>query len=164
MFKARWLCICLGTSLFGQTLVDLRTQTKSVDFSGANATKPFKSGTVLPSVCQVGEMFYNTVAAAGLNIFGCTSLNSWTVQSGTLLPSVSGNTGRALVTDGSNLFWSAPGGDISGPLNSVSVTQIQGRPVASFPPGSDSFWAGTPASAAGNQPLLPPAGALPFRV
>src|SRR6202158_3914052 len=66
----------------GQTMVDLRTQSKSVDFSLANATKPFKSGTVFPSICSVGEMFYKTDAPAGSNLYACTSLNAWTLQGG----------------------------------------------------------------------------------
>jgi hypothetical protein len=36
----------------GQTLVDLRTQTKSVDFSGATSTKPMQTGSSLPATCQ----------------------------------------------------------------------------------------------------------------
>ena len=38
------LAVCWGS---GQTLVDLRTQSKSIDFTGANTTKPFKSGIVI---------------------------------------------------------------------------------------------------------------------
>ena len=41
----------------GQTAVDLRTQSKSVDFTSAATTKPFKSGTVLPAACGVGKRF-----------------------------------------------------------------------------------------------------------
>ena len=66
----------------GQTLVDLRTQSKSVDFTGAITTKPFKSGTFLPATCTVGEAFFKTNAPAGSNLYTCTSLNSWTLQLG----------------------------------------------------------------------------------
>jgi hypothetical protein len=69
-------------TLFGQTQVDLKTQSKSIDFSGANATKPLKSGTFLPPVCSVGEMFYKTDAPAGANLYACTSLNTWTLEAG----------------------------------------------------------------------------------
>ena len=116
MQTARWLLFafaCLGTALtFGQTQVDLRTQSKSVDFSGANATKPFKSGTLLPSTCGAGEMFFKTDAPPGANLYGCSALNSWTLQA-TLLPAVAGNAGRVLSTDGSSFLFSAPGGDVS---------------------------------------------------
>ena len=68
---------------YGQTLVDLRTQTKSVDFTGANTTKPFKSGTTLPVTCSIGEAFFKTNASAGANLYSCTSLNAWTLEAGT---------------------------------------------------------------------------------
>ena len=35
---------------FPQTQVDLRTQTKSVDFSAATSTRPLKTGTALPGI------------------------------------------------------------------------------------------------------------------
>lgn len=73
------IAFCAGT-LHAQTQIDLRTQSKSVDFSGANATKPFKSGTVFPSVCGAGEMFYKQDAPAGSNLYACTSLNTWTLE------------------------------------------------------------------------------------
>jgi hypothetical protein len=123
-----------------QTLVDLRTQSKSVDFSAANTTKPFKTGTPLPATCGVGEMFYKSDAPPGANLYGCTSVNNWTLQSssggGTNLPSVAGNGGKVLSTDGASLLWGAPAGDVSGALSTLTVTQIQGRAVSSSAPGS----------------------------
>lgn len=123
--------------LYGQTQVDLRTQSKSVDFSGANTTKPVKTGTILPAVCGVGEMYFKTDAPAGANLYACTSLNTWALEtSGGGSPAVAGNSGKVLTTDGTTLFFGALGGDISGPVTSVSVTQIQGRAVSSAAPGS----------------------------
>jgi hypothetical protein len=122
--------------LYGQTQVDLRLQSKSIDFSAANATKPFKSGTVFPSVCGVGEMFNKLDAPAGANLYGCTSLNTWTLETGGGSPGVSGNSGKVLTTDGTTLFFGSLGGDISGPATSASVTQIQGRPVSAAAPAS----------------------------
>jgi hypothetical protein len=66
----------------GQTQVDLKTQSKDVDFSTATTTKPFKSGTVFPSVCAVGEAFFKTDASAGANLYSCTALNTWTLETG----------------------------------------------------------------------------------
>jgi len=71
--------LCCG---YSQTLVDLRTQSKDVDFSTANTTKPFKTGTVFPVTCSVGETFFNTNAVAGSNLYACTALNSWTLETG----------------------------------------------------------------------------------
>lgn len=67
--------------LIAQTQVDLRSQSRSVDFSGAAATKPFKSGTTLPAACTVGEMFFKTDAAAGQNVYTCGSPNTWSATS-----------------------------------------------------------------------------------
>lgn len=54
--------------------------TGSFDLSGAAATRSMKSGTTPPGTCAVGELFYDTDAAAGRNIYGCTSTNTWTLQ------------------------------------------------------------------------------------
>src|ERR1700686_2114865 len=62
----------------GQTEVDLRTQSKDVDFSGAVTTKPAKTGTVLPPTCSAGEIFFQLNASAGQNLYLCTNPNTWT--------------------------------------------------------------------------------------
>jgi hypothetical protein len=116
-------------------MVDLKTQSKSVDFSLANATKPFKSGTVFPSICSVGEIFYKSDAPAGANVYGCTATNSWTLE-GQALPAVSGNAGKSLSTDGVNITWNALGGDVAGSIASATVTQIQGRSISAAAPSS----------------------------
>ncbi|MCC6589447.1 MAG: hypothetical protein IT168_22295 [Bryobacterales bacterium] len=66
---------------YGQTAIDLRTQSKSVDFSAASSTRPIKTGTAMPSNCTVGDMFFKTDAAAGSNLYGCSAANTWTLQS-----------------------------------------------------------------------------------
>jgi hypothetical protein len=72
----------LAGSMSAQTRVDLRSQSKSVDFSGASSTKPFRVGTTLPPLCQVGEFFYKTNSPAGQNVYGCTATNIWTLEGG----------------------------------------------------------------------------------
>lgn len=53
------------------------------DFSVASTTKPMRTVTgTLPATCTVGEMVNKTDATAGQNIYGCTSTNTWTLQSG----------------------------------------------------------------------------------
>jgi hypothetical protein len=69
-----------------QTEVDLKTQTKNVDFTAAITTKPVKAGTALPATCTSGELFFKTNAAPGGNLYLCTAANTWT-QNG--LPSAS---------------------------------------------------------------------------
>ncbi|MBS1855909.1 MAG: hypothetical protein JST11_11135 [Acidobacteria bacterium] len=71
---------CIGAA--AQTRIDLRSQTKAVDFSAAGATRPMKTGTTLPSTCATGEMFFKTDAPPGANLYGCTGANTWSVQSG----------------------------------------------------------------------------------
>jgi hypothetical protein len=74
---------CAAGALHGQiTQLDLHFQSRDVDFSTANSTAPFKSGTSLPPVCSVGQMFFVVNAPAGANLYGCTSLNGWTLESG----------------------------------------------------------------------------------
>ena len=104
----------------GQTAVDLRTQSKSVDFTSAATTKPFKSGTVLPAACGVGEAFFMSNAPAGSNWYACTATNSWTLQSG--------------VTTFS--------GDVTGAPGSTTVVKIEGRAVSATAPtnGQSLVW------------------------
>ena len=66
----------------GQTQVDLQSQSKNVDFSAAIATRPVKTGSVLPATCATGALFYSTSAPAGSNLFGCTAANIWTQEAG----------------------------------------------------------------------------------
>jgi hypothetical protein len=118
----------------GQTMIDLKTQTKSVDFTGAAYTKPFKSGSALPAICGTGEAFLNTGAPAGKNFYTCTSANTWTIQSGSSLPSPTGNANAVLSNDGTNINWQTIGGDVSGPIPAMHVKAIQGLAVAATTP------------------------------
>jgi hypothetical protein len=76
------LFACTAGIVFAQTQVDLRTQSKSVDFSAA-ATKPLQTGAVPPGTCSVGQMFFNTAASSGQNLYGCVSNNTWLPETGT---------------------------------------------------------------------------------
>lgn len=86
-------------ALYGQlTQLDLRMQSRDVDFSGASATKPFKAGTGLPSSCGQGEMYYRLDASAGMNVYGCTASNSWTLEQGPPAASMASQLGDLAVT------------------------------------------------------------------
>jgi hypothetical protein len=65
-------------------------------WTGTSAAKPAKNGATPPAICDIGEFFFSTAAAAGQNLYLCASANTWT--------EVSGNGGGA----------SAVGGDLSG--------------------------------------------------
>ena len=71
-----------GVALWGQTQVDLRTQSREVDFSAAPSTKPAKTGTSLPVACGVGEAFFLTTAQPGANWYLCAATNIWSLQGG----------------------------------------------------------------------------------
>lgn len=75
------MMIFLVAALAAQTAVDLRTQTRNVDFSAASSTKTARVGTTLPASCSVGELFFHSAATAGTNWYGCTATNVWTLQS-----------------------------------------------------------------------------------
>src|ERR1022692_535268 len=80
--SSAWFTLAIGIPLIAQTQVDLRTQSKGVDFTAAPSTKPFKTGGVLPSTCAQGEMFFLTAAVAGANMYGCAATNTWVLESG----------------------------------------------------------------------------------
>jgi hypothetical protein len=117
-----------------QTAIDLRTQTKGVDFTGAAYTKPFKTGSTLPATCGTGEAFLNSGAPAGQNFYTCTAPNTWTIQSGSSLPNPSGNGNSVLTNNGTTAAWQAIGGDVSGPPQSIHVTGLQGLAVSPVTP------------------------------
>ncbi len=86
MAKERFLTICaltiLGWPMAGQTRIDLKNQTRAVDFSAATYTKPAKSGVSLPVTCGSGEMYVLTSGPAGSNVYVCTATNTWNLQGG----------------------------------------------------------------------------------
>jgi hypothetical protein len=75
-----WVLLAAQAAL-GQTKLDLKTQSKDVDFSGAASVKPFPAGLALPAICQPGNMFFETNAPAGANVFGCVATNTWAAES-----------------------------------------------------------------------------------
>ena len=119
----------------GQTFVDLRTQSKSVDFSGALSTKPMQTGSSLPAACAVGQFFFLTTAPAGSNVYACSPVNTWTVE-GNSLSVNAGTTNEVLSSNGSTIQWLALGGDISGAPAGLTVNRLQGRSVSNTAPSS----------------------------
>jgi hypothetical protein len=73
-----WMALC-SLPVVAQTQVDLRTQSKNVDFQAAAFTKPFKSGAVLPLTCTQAELFFLTSATPETNVFGCPN-GGWTSE------------------------------------------------------------------------------------
>src|SRR5690242_749213 len=96
-----WMLASSAAQMTAQTRVDLKMQSKSVDFSGASSTKPVRTGTNLPSACSVGEFFFQTSASPGVNTYICPTANLWT-HAGTA--SVFGRTGVVAAQSGDYTF------------------------------------------------------------
>ncbi len=79
--RCGWVLALAGVAA-AQSEIYLSTQARNVDFSAAGFTKPIKTGSALPGSCSVGELFFETTAPAGANLFACTSANTWSVQAG----------------------------------------------------------------------------------
>jgi len=120
----------LAGGLSAQTLVDLKNQSKGIDFEGAAYTKPVRASTPLPASCTPHELFFLTSAPVGSNLYACVSANTWALQG-----------------SGSGLLTLA--GDVSGSANSTVVQRIQSRPVSSATPqvGQALIWDGSSWSA-----------------
>jgi Collagen triple helix repeat (20 copies) len=126
-----WVVAC---GLQAQTLVDLRTQSKSVDFTAASTTKPMKTGTALPAACGVGEAFFQTNAPAGLNFYLCTSQNSWTLESGA--GGTAGTTGSAGPTGARGPTGPTGLTGATGPTGATGATGATGPVGATGPSGA----------------------------
>jgi hypothetical protein len=106
-----------------QTSVDLRTQTKNVDFSGAASTKPFKMGETLPASCSVGETFFRKNTSTTQGIFLCLPANNWRLVG--LGQTVSGQS----PVNGDVLRWNASAGYWE-PAQSLQAIGGQGIAIA----------------------------------
>ena len=53
MKRLRICYFSLCMAAVAQTQLDLKTQVKDIDFTGAPSTSPIKAGTTLPSACSV---------------------------------------------------------------------------------------------------------------
>jgi hypothetical protein len=118
-----------------QTLVDLRTQSKSVDFSAAGSTKPMQTGSSLPASCAIGQFFFLTTAAAGSNVYACSAANTWTVE-GNSLSVNAGTANEVLSSNGTTIQWLPLNGDVSGAPAGLTVNRLQGRSVSNAAPSS----------------------------
>jgi len=76
---------------FGLTAI---AQTTQVD--PTQLKRPIKIGTTLPATCTAGDLFFNTNGPPGLNLYGCVTPNTWSLQGGAPTVSTDG------VTVGSN--------------------------------------------------------------
>jgi hypothetical protein len=110
--------------LTGQTLVNLGTQGRNIDFSNATETRPTKVGTTLPSTCLTGDLFFNTSGTAGQNLFGCASPNTWALigqnSSGLADPGANGIVKRTATNTTTAV--AAPTGALVGTIDTQTLT------------------------------------------
>lgn len=126
---------------FGQstTVINLATQSRNADFSSFSFTRPIAVGSALPATCQTGQLFYNSAAAAGSNVYACTSGNAWTAIGGfTLTPAGSNTLGGVMVPSNSGLTL-AGNGSLSANIGAGTGTVAAGndsRIVNALQPGA----------------------------
>jgi hypothetical protein len=113
--------------LSGQTSIDLRTQSRSVDFSAASSTKPSKTGSSLPPVCQQGETYFLVTAAPGENLYGCTAPNTWSQLGAAPVSTVFGRSGDVVPQSGDYSFSQITGtlGVAQGGTGATSASQAR---------------------------------------
>lgn len=88
--------------LAAQTRIDLRSQSKNVDFSKAQAVRPTPVGSNLPAFCTIGEMWFKPDAIAGQNLFVCTTTNVWSpIVAGGMMNLLAGSNVNVTCTTGS---------------------------------------------------------------
>ena len=120
---ANEITVTNGDGVSGNPTLSLAS---TFDVSGKTSTKPVKTGTTPPATCSIGELFYDTDAPPGQNLYGCTSSNVWTLQGdgggGGGLPSFDGGN-KILGTNaaGTAAVWRTIGAGPSGALTS-SIT------------------------------------------
>lgn len=71
------LGLALAGGAWGQTRLNLKTQSREADFSEQTYTRPNKTGAALPATCMAGETYFLTSAPAGLNLHGCVGGDRW---------------------------------------------------------------------------------------
>jgi hypothetical protein len=97
----------LVSEALAQTSINLLNQSHNADFSNFTFTRTMSVGATLPATCAVGQLFFNTAAAAGQNVYGCTQTNTWAALGS--VPSL--------------------GGDLSGTVSNASVAKIKGTSI-----------------------------------
>ncbi len=82
--RTLYLCAQLFacTGLMAQTQIQMGTQAREINFSGAPYTRPVKTGTTLPATCNVGDMFFKVDTPPGRNLYGCAVTNTWSGETG----------------------------------------------------------------------------------
>lgn len=106
---------------------------------------PVAAGASLPPHCGAGQEFLNTAEPAGENLYICTAADTWTRFGATKeLPPLTGAEEKLLAGQGTAVRWIVPGGDVSGPVENLTVTKLHGKAVRNTEPteGNVLRWSG----------------------
>jgi hypothetical protein len=138
------LILVLRGAVLSQTVVDLPSQSRRIDFSTFPFTRPVKTGTATPSSCTIGDLFFKSDAVPGANLMACVGANTWQVL-GSSLPAQANAIERVLSSDGVNANWTLLGGDVTGTPAVLTVSKLLNRPLATTAPttGFALVWDGT---------------------
>jgi hypothetical protein len=111
-------------TLAQQTQIPLSRQ-RAADFTMFPTTKPFKMGVALPSTCGTGEMFFNSAAAAGQNVYACYAPDLWSLV-GSSSGAVSPETGVPgyFMTNGTTASWGNISTGGSGALDCATTPAV----------------------------------------
>ena len=102
-----------------------------------------QKGATTPTNCAIGQLFFDTDATAGQNVYGCTAANTWTLQgdggpaigstvsSGTAGSVLFVATGPVLAQDNANFKWGTTAGQgltlgagtAASAVNALNITQ-----------------------------------------
>jgi hypothetical protein len=89
LFRSTFLLfVCLGVALSETPAANLLAALPAMDSS----TFSYTVGSIAPSSCQPGQLFFNTTAVPSTNLFGCTSADTWTSLGGYNLQPAGANT------------------------------------------------------------------------
>jgi hypothetical protein len=156
ILAARWYFVAAFSLVVlapinAQTSVDLRNQAKNIDFSGAAATKVWKTGSILPPSCNVGEGFF--LIGGGPYVYVCSSPNSWSA----VAPSVAGKGTQVQTVNGNLAVNAVPSVDSMGTEVNSGCTANAGAMICS---GGFSGGVGATRITAseGNSPAPPSSG------
>ncbi|BDC53207.1 hypothetical protein F183_A55220 (plasmid) [Bryobacterales bacterium F-183] len=113
MTRSLLLAVVAVVTVSGQTKISIADQTRNFDLSQSSSSRPAPVVITLPATCVLGEVVIKADAAAGQNIYICTSTNTWTVQGGNveqsaILPYAVTRVNGSQLTLGSNCQLAAP--------------------------------------------------------
>ena len=77
---AIWAALAQSALSQTGTHVDLKTETRRVDFTNADSTRLMKLATRAAGHLYARDLFFKADAPKGANLFGCAGTNPWTGQ------------------------------------------------------------------------------------